>query len=606
MPLITRCVLPELYDRAMEASEKSRVLAKFEARTDLQAYGPNALLLFALQLRWGIADIEGVAAVALTDSSNDKKCDLVYVDRANGRVVVGQGYFSEKSDLVAAPSNKASDLNTAVTWLLNGPLEGFPEVLRSAAEEVRDAIENDEIREFHIWYVHNAPESKNVRQELNQAVVTADSLIRNHFETAQIEVAMMEVGLGELDRLYERTEATIAVTDELSVAVSGGFETAGEHWSAYTTAVPGSWLREQWGKYKGDLMSPNVRDYLGIVRAERNINNGIKTTASTTPDRFWIYNNGITVLVNNFEIVTGPDGASVLKLSGAGIVNGAQTTGALATLSDADAPGIDETRVLTRFVKCEDPEVLGDIIKFNNTQNKVEAADFRSKDEVQERLRKEFDDVPDADYRGARRGGIKDAIERSANRLPDSAVAQALAAFQLAPNLAYNETRRIWEENGIYSRYFSERVTARHVVFVFSLLRALEAAKKRIGEIPEADRTEALGRHMQFFRRRGSIIMMLAAISGSIEVFLEKPVADRASLRFKENASPAKAAALWQPIVDAALSFSNQLIDATDLGLKNAEVVKNAEQNFQGMIEATADANRERYNGFSELVESVT
>ena len=111
---------------------------------------------------------------------------------------------------------------------------------------------------------------------------------------------------------------------------------------------------------------------------------------------------------------------------------------------------------------------------------------------------------------------------------------------------------------------------------------------------------------MQFFRRRGSIIMMLAAISGSIEVFLDKPVPDRTSLQFKENLSPAKAAALWQPIVDAALSFSSQLMDATDLGLKNAEVVTKARQNFQGMIEATADANRERYSAFSELVESVT
>src|SRR4051812_49205845 len=54
----------------------------------------------------------------------------------------------------------------------------------------------------------------------------------------------------------------------------------------------------------------------------------------------------------------------------------------------------------------------------------------------------------------------------------------------------YNETRRIWEENGVYSRYFSDRTSARHVVFAFSLLRALEAAKKRIADIPEADRTE--------------------------------------------------------------------------------------------------------------------
>ncbi|MGC2374240.1 MAG: AIPR family protein [Solirubrobacteraceae bacterium] len=491
-----------------------KALTALRARSDLQEYGSNALLLYALQLRWGITDIEGVAAVALTDSANDKKCDLVYVDRDNGRVVVAQGYSSVKSDLNAAPSNKASDLNTAVTWLLSGSLDGLPDVLRSAAKEVRDAIENDQINEFHVWYAHNAPESVNVKNELDQAARTADSLIHRYFPAFQIEVTALEVGLQQLDKLYERTEAPIAVADKLSLVVSGGFETTGKHWSAFTTAVPGIWLREQWEKYAGDLMSPNVRDYLGIVRSERNINNGIKTTAAQTPDRFWIYNNGITVLVHDYEI-QGPDsdGSYNLTLSGIGIVNGAQTTGSLATLSDTDAPNLDQTSVLARFVKCEDNEVLADIVKYNNTQNKIEAADFRSKDEIQERLRDEFATVPDADYRGARRGGVKDAIERSANRLPDSAVAQALAAFQLQPNLAYNETRRIWEENAVYSRFFSDRTTARNVVFCYSLLRALEAAKKRLGDINESDRTEAQQRHTQFFRRRGSIAIMVAAIS---------------------------------------------------------------------------------------------
>jgi hypothetical protein len=559
-----------------------------------------------LQLRWGITDIEGVAAEALTDASNDKKCDLVYVDRENGRVVVGQGYESSRADLTAAPSNKASDLNTAVTWLLSGDLDGLPEVLRSAAEEVRDAIQQDEIREFHIWYVHNAPESANVRDELKQAVNTADALLHTHFSDSQVEVTSMEIGLSELDRLYHRTEATIAVTDELKVTVPGGFDSGGDTWSAFTTSVPGVWLREQWLKYGEDLMSPNVRAYLGIVRSERNINNGIKTTAKDTPDRFWIYNNGITVLVHDYE-VEGPneDGEYEITVAGAGIVNGAQTTGAISTLTDDDAPDLGSTQVLTRFVKTENPDVLGDVIKFNNTQNKVEAADFRSKDEVQERLREEFGDVPDADYRGARRGGIQDAIERPANRLSDRAVAQALAAFQLQPNLAYNETRRIWEENGVYSRFFSERTTARHVVFVFSLLRALETTKRRVNEVPEGERTEAQARHVRFFRGRGSTITMLSAISSSIELFLDRQVPDRMALRFKDNCSPATAADHWQPIIDVVLSFSGTLTEATDLGLKKQENVREALQRFQEMVEGTAEANRQRYEEFSAKVESA-
>ena len=585
-------------------TQQNKALAALAARPDLGEYGSNALLLYALQLRWGITDIEGVAAVALTDSANDKKCDLVYVDRDNGRVVVAQGYTSATDDLQAAPANKASDLNTAVTWLLSGGLDGLPDVLRSAAEEVRDAVRNDQINEFYVWYAHNAPESANVKDELDQAARTADSLLHRYFPDAQVDVTAQEVGRLQLEKLYERTEAPIAVTDELTLLVLGGFETKGEHWSAFTTAVSGTWLREQWRKYESDLMSPNVRDYLGIVRSERNINNGIKTTASQTPDRFWIYNNGITVLVHDYK-VEGPDndGKYELILSGAGVVNGAQTTGSLATLSDEDAPDLDQTSVLARFVKCEDSDVLADIVKYNNTQNKIEAADFRSKDEVQERLRAEFASVPDADYRGARRGGVRDAIERPANRLPDSAVAQALASFQLAPNIAYNETRRIWEENVVYSRFFSERTTARNLVFCYSLLRALEAAKKRLGDIDEAHRTETQQRHTQFFRRRGSIALMVAAISSSIELFLGRPVPDRTALRFKDNCSPKDAADRWQPIVEVALSFSPQLIDATDLGLKNSDTVDSALEKFQGMIEATVDANRERYSEFGGLVE---
>lgn len=91
----------------------------FETRDDLKQYGDNALLFFAAQLRLGLDDVESFAANALTDGSNDKKCDLVAVVSEGRKVIVAQGYFS-MSDKQEAPSNKASDLNTGVSWLLSG------------------------------------------------------------------------------------------------------------------------------------------------------------------------------------------------------------------------------------------------------------------------------------------------------------------------------------------------------------------------------------------------------------------------------------------------------------------------------------------------------
>jgi hypothetical protein len=199
----------------------------------------------------------------------------------------------------------------------------------------------------------------------------------------------------------------------------------------------------------------------------------------------------------------------------------------------------------------------------------VEAADFRSKDPVQERLRAEFEAIPDADYRGARRGGVQAAIERSRNLLADSAVAQSLAAFHLEPNLAYNDTRRIWVDDGTYARFYSDKTSAHHIVLAYSVLRSIEGTKKQLSDVPEDERTENQKRQMAFFRRRGSTFLLLAAISASVETFLGRAVPDRWALSFADNCSPADGIERWQPIVESALAFSQQLSEATDLGLKN-------------------------------------
>ena len=91
-------------------------IADFQARSDLTAqYGNNALLLYALQLRFEISDIISVASDALTDGGNDKKCDLIYVDQDTGVAVVAQGYMKQTpKEANLAPGNKASDLNLSL------------------------------------------------------------------------------------------------------------------------------------------------------------------------------------------------------------------------------------------------------------------------------------------------------------------------------------------------------------------------------------------------------------------------------------------------------------------------------------------------------------
>lgn len=569
----------------------------FKARDDLTKYGSNALLLFLAQIRLGVDDIEAFATNALTDHSNDKKADLVAVVRDGAKVVIGQGYFREREDKPAAPEDKAADANTAVSWLIAGPLESVPATLRGAAQEVRAALEAGTVTEFEIWYSHNLPESKNVQRELNQAALTADALIKREFPSADVDVTATEFGIATLETEYARTQAPIFVSEAFNFDIPGGFELKADGWSAFSTAINGAALRTLWSAHTTDLMSPNIRDYLGMVRSTGNINFGIKQTAKSEPENFAIFNNGITILVNDYQLES--DGTS-LRVDGVGIVNGGQTTGAIGELSGAEAARLGEAMVMARFVKCTDPGVLQDIVRYNNTQNKVEATDFRSKDAIQERLRGEFESIPDADYRGGRRGGASDAIVRRRGLLPDSSVAQALAAFHGRPNLAYNETRAIWDNDAVYASVFRDTVSARHIVFVFGLLRAIDNAKQNITAIAEAERTDAQKKHAEFFRGRGSNLLMLAAIGSCFETVIGRPIADRTELKFKKNVSPTEAAEVWQPLVDTLLAFSAQLVPATNQGLKSSERVARAIEGFSAMVEATRAANPAPFDNLAE------
>lgn len=580
--------------------------AAFESRDDLATYGDNALLLFVAQLRLGFDDVDTFASNSLTDGSNDKKCDLVAVSADKQRIVLAQGYMSSKTTPGEAPANKASDLNTGVSWLLAGDVDGLPATLRGAAEEVRDALAGGEIRELQLWYVHNRDESKNVADELAQALRTADGIIKREFPDIDVDVSAVEIGRATLEDEYARMQAPILVSEEFTFEVPGGFEIKAADWSAFSTAVQVAALRTLWETHKTKLMSPNIRDYLGVVRSSGNINFGIKETAKGQPDNFAIFNNGITVLVNDYELQAGDgEGKQSLRIEGAGIVNGGQTTGALGSLDATEAESTAGALVMARFVKCTNTSVLGDIVKYNNTQNKVEATDFRSKDAVQDRLRKEFETVPDADYRGGRRGGATDAIQRSKTLVTDSSVAQALAAFHGEPNLAYNETRSIWDNDAVYSRVFRDTVTAPHIVYAYGLLKAIEQAKLKILGIAEDERTDAQKRHAAFFSARGSNYLLVAAIGSCIETILAVAVADRHSLRFKKNLSPAQSTAAWQPVVDLAMAFSGQLVPATDRGLKAQDRVKKAIEDFSSMLEAVRSANPVPFDALAATTEKA-
>lgn len=363
----------------------------------------DAIGLFALRLRFRLEDVQSVAAEAMTGGGDDKKCDLLYVDKELQVAVIAQCYVSTKAK-PSAPANKASDLNTAIGWIVSRDISALPEALRGRADEFRSAVEAGEIKQIYIWYVHNLPASKNVADELKTVENTARAALDKLVGGKNINIFTEEIGDSEIGKLYRQAERTIIVTETFQTTVHDAIEIESADWKSAVTLVKAKWLYELYIQYGADLFSANLRGYLGSRISDSNINNNIKGTAEKEPENFFVYNNGVTALVLDYRVGRRTKSGRKIEIDGISIVNGAQTTGSIGSLGHIPSGSM---LVPIRFVKVSTDKISNNIVRFNNSQNKLQAADFRSNDPIQDRLRREFSRIPEAEYEGGRRGGAR-------------------------------------------------------------------------------------------------------------------------------------------------------------------------------------------------------
>jgi hypothetical protein len=565
-----------------------------QGRSDLDIYQDNALLLFTLQLRFDIEDIHLTATNSLTDGSDDKKCDLIYIDKEGGVAVIAQGYFCRKQNLpTIAPANKASDLNTAVAWLFSTPIDQIPIGLKSAASELRETLCNNDIKSIEFWYSHNLPESQNCQKELDTVCRNAQNVINQQFPNCRdINISGKEIGATATENLYKSLTTPILVSDKLTIPILDGFEVSASDWQSFITTVPASWLYEIFQKYESTLFSANIRGYLGSRNADANINSGIKKTAKKDPEHFCVFNNGITAITHNLEY---DEENKLLHLQGISIVNGAQTTGAIGSL---DSSPSDNVNVQARFIVCSSTETIQSIIRYNNSQNKVEAPDFRSNDSIQTRLVNEFQSIPDVEYLGGRRGGSEDVIRWKTNLLPSSTVGQVLTAFHGDPKNAYDRKSNIWKSDTLYARVFNAGTTAKHIVFVYSLYQSLDKFKKNlISKNSQSNITSAELKQLDFFQRRASVMLATNAIALCLETIIGQQVTDLFRLSFG-NIPPNDAIDIWKKVLEPIVSLISHLSPAIDNGIREKDVTNNAIMTFRSLIDATKSVNHSIYSNF--------
>lgn len=155
-----------------------------------------------------------------------------------------------------------------------------------------------------------------------------------------------------------------------------------DEYSGYLAILPGQWLADLYEEYAGRLMELNVRSFL---QQKGKVNKGIRDTILNEPSRFLAYNNGISATVESLNVEKNDSGQEVITfMRGLQIVNGGQTVASIHRAKKADrCLHLDRVAVQAKITKVN-PESLDELVpqisRYSNTQNKVNEADFAAND----------------------------------------------------------------------------------------------------------------------------------------------------------------------------------------------------------------------------------
>ena len=218
--------------------------------------------------------------------------------------------------------------------------------------------------------------------------------------------------------------------------------------------ISGNELRDLYKNknYSQRLFALNIRLPMTL---QRQTNRQIQKTASTEPENFFFFNNGVSAVCESFDYNSTKNRVTARRFQ---IINGAQTIGAITN------PEVDCASLFVLFRLSATKEATGgnftnQIIEFNNTQNPTIASDFRANDPIQKFLQVELTKLsgkgPAPTFQYVPKRGTKRSGKGGVTLTPEE-LGRVRYAFIHEPCVSYREPRRFFDrgDNGLYSAAF--------------------------------------------------------------------------------------------------------------------------------------------------------
>ncbi len=225
------------------------------------------------------------------------------------------------------------------------------------------------------------------------------------------------------------------------------------------------------------LLERNIRRYLGLQG--NRVNEGIRDTLhSDNPANFYFFNNGLTLVCNDFSYNALQSSDYQIKVENLQIVNGGQTYMTIfKTLEDMEAKGQNpptEASVMVRIYKLpkDNEDIVLQITQATNSQNPVYLRDLRSNDEKQLRLEASIKELG-FNYRRKR----TDSTIKPTDITSGTAAEAILAVWRYSPHQSKFMTREHFGK--LYDKIYTDDLNGAQTIIAVLLYRIAENHRRR-------------------------------------------------------------------------------------------------------------------------------
>ncbi|WP_433966583.1 AIPR family protein [Tunturiibacter gelidiferens] len=399
-----------------------------------------------------VPDDEGELESSIIDGSGDGGADLLY-RTDDGQVLIIQAKYRGK-DATESPESvgRVCDILERLYLAMEGKQESLHKDLLELASQI-----NWEEDIFNVYFITSAKTGDAVKDRVKQGLVHIPDLpdLKDRSFLHYLDQSLLNQALRDAISSADFSERPIIIPMIPDSDDKPWCHFEGDDREIYVGEVNGAVLAQLLQTHKSSLFTMNIRDYVGDTKT----NKQIIDTALKDPLNFEYFNNGVTAVAGKIS----PDSkAGTLTCERMSIINGAQTVKSL--LVAVNRPGekhhkpVSSVRVLLRLMSFEYPaEVpfVAEVTKYNNTQNAVKIADFRSNDEVQKDMARRFDSVNllgrKYEYKNKRSRKDRNTIAITLEELT-----KALYAFQFGPDDMWGGTSKLFDvsSTGLYTKIF--------------------------------------------------------------------------------------------------------------------------------------------------------